>query len=98
MGTRYGDAALSRDWLYPDDGDGFLQTIGTSRDDSREARTRVKLFMLTHGGNGCRKRSGWNLSLSNCCATKLRRGRRGISGELPLSETDRRRLHRRRKH
>jgi uncharacterized membrane protein len=50
MGTRSGEEALSRDWLYPADVAGFLHAIGTSRDDPKEARTRVELFLLTHGG------------------------------------------------
>jgi hypothetical protein len=50
MGTRYGDEALSRDWLYPSDVDGFLQAIGTTREDPHEAKVRVGLFLLTHGG------------------------------------------------
>ena len=50
MPTRYGDEALSRDWLYPADLAGFLRSIGTSRDDPHEAKTRVELFLLTHGG------------------------------------------------
>ncbi len=50
MTTRYGDEARSRDWQYPSDLVGFLQAIGTSPDDPREARTRVELFLLTHAG------------------------------------------------
>jgi hypothetical protein len=50
MGTGSGDEALSWEWLYPVAVDGFLAAICTSRDDAREARTRVELFLLTPGG------------------------------------------------
>ena len=50
MTTRLGPEQQSRDWLYPTDLDRFLAAIGTSREDPKEARTRVQLFLLTHGG------------------------------------------------
>jgi hypothetical protein len=50
MPTRYGDEALSRDWKYPTDVEGFLRAIGTGPENPDDARIRVELFMLTHAG------------------------------------------------
>jgi hypothetical protein len=50
MATRSGDEASSRDWRSPTDVDGVLHALGTSREDSHEAKVRVGLFLLTHGG------------------------------------------------
>jgi hypothetical protein len=50
MSTRYSDQARSGEWLYPTDVDGFLTTLGTSRDNPAAATFRVEIFLLSHGG------------------------------------------------